>query len=282
VTTDRFIKLKFDAYHYIGNGEEQTIVQKLGVNRKAVLECIASHQDTTCHSDITQRQIVQLTGIGLTTVNKIIQELQDFTYEGKPIIEVKQFYEGKKKRNLYKILPNLLVSQYGERANVSEIETLEEVSVSEFETTKEQRVTKELKEYKEDENMRERMTSKEVVSYFFGLLKDKGIDKKPYYPRLMKQMKAVEPLFSDLINNDIKKVCEIISEQYDSWNSNAQYPLEVSVIGRKWVWERAIKELSKEKEAVSQIETQSVEATKRNEKALSSIMDRIKSKGGNK
>ncbi|MEH7116921.1 hypothetical protein V7128_05765 [Neobacillus vireti] len=293
--SERFVKLKFDAFHFIGKGEEKTIIQKLGFRNKTVFECIASHQDTTCHSNITLEQIAELTGIGMTTVQRAVNELKDFTYEGKPIIEVKDYYDGKKPRNLYKILPNSLVSTFNERfsisnsdileSSISKFEKLETVSISNFEMTKEQTYKEQVlkNNSKEDtETMsRERMTNKQIVSYFNGILKDKGIDKKPSYPRLMKQMKTVELLFAELINNDIKKVCEIVADQYETWGSNSQYPLEVSVIARKWVVERALKELKKEKAAVSQMKEQYVEATKRNDIALSSIMSRIRKKEDN-
>ncbi|MGG3561640.1 hypothetical protein ABES03_08550 [Neobacillus rhizosphaerae] len=292
--SDRFVKLKYDAFHYIGKGETKTIIQTLGFRNKTVFECIASHQDTTCHSNITLEQIAELTGIGLTTVQRAVNELKDFTYEGKPIMEVKDYYDGKKPRNLYKILPNPLVSQFNEKVNISNSEILdssisnseklEPFSASLFEMTKEQTYKEQVLKNNSKEELetmnRERMTNKQIVSYFNGILKDKGIDKKPNYPRLMKQMKIVEPLFSELINNDIKKVCEIVADQYETWGNNSLYPLEVSVIARRWVVERALKELKKEKESVSQMKEQSVEATKRNDVALSSIMARIKRKGG--
>lgn len=287
--TKKFAFTKFEGFTEIGEGETVPMSAKLTAGEFAVLQIIAMFQGVGGYCDTTQEQMSQMLKLSLRTVGTALKGLEDFTYEGQPIVEksTKKNPVSKKEQNVYRLLENKLFGVYGEapvdslHANIAGNETPLQAKIA---YSKEEKITKELKDIKirEDKSVKnEKMTNKQIVSYFVGLLKEKGIDKKPFYPQLMKQMKNIEDLFEPLKNNDIKRVCEIIVEQYESWGTNIQYPLEPNVISRKWVIERALKELTKKKEEVSQIEKQSVEATKRNETSISSIMGRIKkNKGG--
>jgi hypothetical protein len=291
--TRRFVKTKWEGM--FSEEDKASMSKQLKPNEFLVLMSIAMTQDHNGYSDITIKQIMGCVPIGSNkTVNVAIEGLLEFRYEGKPVIEKhkKVGFKGKE-QNVYKLLPNPLFAVYGEETlsvnnthneiPLSVNSTLHDQSLSVNSThTKETSITKEkdIKRIGEDESMKnEKMTNKEIVSHFKGLLEEKGITKKPNYPRLMKQMKTIEPLFKNLINNEIKKVLVIVVENYESWSS-PQYPLEVGVVARKWVIERAIKELDKEKQEESQIQEQTVEATKRQSKAIDSIMSRIKKKGG--
>jgi hypothetical protein len=296
-TTDlskRFVKLKYDGLHYIGEGETQTLAQVLGFRNKAVFECLALHQNELCIADLTIEQIAIMLNTSEGTIKSAIKELEQVKYEGKPILLKTQVGRGRNKQNNYEIMPNPLVSCFGEQFEESlgsnfdlQVESLG----SNFDHTKERLITKE-KELKnkelEDESMREKMTKKEIVSYFNGLLKDKGITKRIHYPVVYKKMENqnIVGMLHELKNNEIKRTLEVIVEEYGQGKIKSnliQYPLDINVLTRKWVVEKAIQimktEKETEKEKESQIEKQSVVAEERQDKAIQSIMSRIK-KGG--
>lgn len=81
---------------------------------------------------------------------------------------------------------------------------------------------------------------------------------------------------SDLKNNEIKRLVEIIVENYESWSSNtAKYPLTIRTLSLEWVQSKARTILEQEKDSESQMVKQTVEGTKRNEQTLSSLMARF-------
>ena len=311
--TQRFVKIKYDGQHYVGEGETQTLAQVLGFRNKAVFECLALHQNDQCKTDLTVDQISEILNMGEATVKRAIKELESVTYEGKHILLKSQVGKGRRQRNTYTILENPLVSLFGEDSlGVKMIPNEDSLSIKmipkqeplgvkmipendslgiKLIPSKENKITKEkdIKEYEEEPSMKvtknienKPMGKKAVVDYFKGLLLDKGIDSKFTYQQVYSVMKkqGVDPLLKEMKNNEIKRTLEVIAEEYESWNSNSQYPLSVKVVGWKWVWERAMKETQKEKESVSQIEEQSVVADRRQNDSINRLKDLIKKKGG--
>lgn len=291
--TTRFIKLKFDAYHFIGEGESEPIAKKLGFRNKAVFECIASHQDMNCISDTTIDQISNLTGISRGTVIKAVQELESFTYEGKPILEKMQFYNGEKKKNLYKILTNPLVSCFNER-DLGEVSSpkfvpLDNSNSPKFVLTKEQS-SKEIKELNNNQSeecsMKRELKNKDIIAVFCEAYEKKNL--APYKRNYKMDNKfttqflqSVQTLDADLKNNEVKRIVEVIVESYPKWQRDLnKYPLTIRTLSYGWVIEKAHVEVKKEKENVSQMVEVSVEATVTTQKSVSSIMDRIKKKQG--
>jgi hypothetical protein len=294
IVTHKFFKIKFDGYFYIGEGEQLTLVQKLGTKLFSIVCCIANFQGAGGHSDLTLDQIAHYTGISRKTVQRELNKLKEFTYEGKPVVEVTEGTFRNKKKLFYRLCSNPVFSVYGE-TNEDNLTLLNEfngvnltpsnaINGVKMTSTKETNITKELitKEIEEDIEMtkRERMSNKEIVSHFKSLIEGKtGEKQKVHYPKVMSMLKKVEGEFDGLINNDIKRLLSIVVENYDSWSS-PEYPLKVEVISRKWVIERAKKELEKSKMELSQMEQQTVVASERQKVALDSIMSRIKKKGG--
>ncbi len=296
----RYVKLKYDGLHYVGEGETQTLAQILGIRNKAVFECIALHQNEECICDLTIDQISSMLGINRGSVITAIKEIEQVRYEGNPVLLKEQVGSGRKKQNIYKVLPNPLVSVYGEKFEPqnslgtkfelqndslgTKFEPITDSLGSKFEHTKETKITKEINNKElEDSSMRD-MTTKEVITEFVESMKKNNKEYKVVWGRDMRLAKAFLSTVTDLKNNEKKKLIEIIVESYDKWSTNtAKYPLQVSTLKIEWIQKKAREELTKEKKQMSQIQEQSVEATKRNDnelKQLSSIMSRIKSKGG--
>jgi hypothetical protein len=291
--TNKFFKIKFDGYFYKGEGEKLTLVQKLGTNLFSIVCCIANFQGQGGHSDLTIDQLTHYTGISRKTVQREVNKLKEFTYEGKPVVEITEGTYRNKKKLFYRLCPNPVFSVYGESNEVNltllnefngvNLTPSNDINGVKMTSTKETNITKELitKEIEEGVNVtRERMSNKEIVSHFKSLIEEKtGEKQKVHYPKVMTMLKKVEGEFDGLINNDIKRLLSIVVENYESWSS-PQYPLKVEVISRKWVLDRAKKELEKNKRELSQMQEQNVVASERQKVALDSIMSRIKKKGG--
>ncbi|UKL30019.1 helix-turn-helix domain-containing protein [Bacillus phage PK2] len=271
--------------------EKEPMSKQLKPNELLVLMAIAMTQDHTGTSDITIKQILQCVPIGSNkTVQTALEGLLEFRYEGNPIlIKGKKTGVNGKEQNTYTLLENPLFAVYGEET-LSVNSTLHDDSLSVNIThTKENKDSKEIIKELEDSSMREKMTKKEIVSYFKELLKDKGVDKRIHYPMVYKKMdnQNIVGMLHELKNNEIKRTLEVIVEEYGQGKIKSnmiQYPLDVNVLTRKWVVEKGIQimraEKNSEKEQRSQMEKQSVEATERQDKAIQSIMSRIKKKGG--
>jgi hypothetical protein len=312
--TKRFFKTKWEGM-FSEDKEKEPMSKQLKPNELLVLMSIAMTQDHTGTSDITIKQIMRSVPIGSNkTVQTALEGLLEFRYEGEPIlVKGKKVGVNGKEQNTYTLLENPLFAVFGESSvnsthNESPLNvnsTLHDNSLSVNIThTKETVITKEkdikrIKELEEPNMTEKKMTKKveqkkmgkkDIVVYFKDLLNEKGIESKFSFPQVYGKMKSqgIDEMFSELKNNEIKRTLEVIVEEYGNGQIKSnliQYPLNIQVITRKWVVEKAIqimnKEKNGEKEKVSQLEQQSVEATKRNEKALSSIMARIKNKGGN-
>jgi hypothetical protein len=282
--------MKFEGMTEIGEGETVPMSAKLSVKALAVLQVIAMFQGAGGHCDTTQEQMSQMLNMSLRSVGEAVKELKYFTYEGKPVIEVttKKNPVTKKEQNVYILKPNKLFGVWGEKPveeSQAEFAGNDTWLQAKSAYTKETKITKEVikDNSKEEPSMKnERMTNKQIVSYFTGLLKDKGIETKFSYPAVMKKMKTVELLFADLINNEIKKVCEVIVAEYGAGEIKSnlnEYPLNIHLLSRKWVVEKAINLVKKEKENSSQMKERSVEDNKVTISSVSRILGR-KKKGG--
>jgi hypothetical protein len=287
----RFVKLKYDGLHYVGEGETLTIAQKLGMRNKVVFETLALHQNEMCVTDLTIDQVAEMLNTSSSTIKTSVKELEKFQYEGKPIMLKSQVGRGRKQQNVYTILPNPLVSTYGEESlGVNSDPKNDSLGVKST-PTKEDMITKEVIN-KKNTGGNNSMSKKFVVTTFRDLLKEKGIEDKFSYPQVYAKMKksGVDPLFEGMKEEQVKNVLTFIVNEYGNGAIKSdliKFPLNIQVVTRKWVVEKAIqlhdKEQKKVEEDMSRIEEQSVEATRRNKKSISSIMDRVKkNKGGNK
>lgn len=129
------------------------------------------------------------------------------------------------------------------------------------------------------------MNKKQVILYFADLLKEKGIEPSFKYPGMYSKMKrsGVTDILMDFQEETIKKILETIVNEYGTGKIRSdliKYPLNMDVITRKWVVERAVQLVSiseaEKRKQESQLEEKRVVSSERQEKAIQSIMERIK------
>lgn len=295
-------------------GEEIPISKLLKPNEFLVLHIIALTQGFGGFSDITQKQMLDSLPIKSNkTLQSAIDGLVEFRYNGEPIIlKTKKRGSNGKEQNVYQLLPNPLFAVYGEKPlsltveythnkeplNVNSTHSLKSLSVNatghnellsvnatHTNVLKDSNVLKNLKECenKEEKDMSREMTSKEVISEFEEAMKTGMKKYKVVWGRDMKMAKAFLESVEDLKNFEKKRLIEIIVNNYEKWSSNsAKYPLQLSTLKIEWIQLKAREELKLELTSKSQIEEQNVEATKRTNVGVSSIMARIKERGGAK
>jgi hypothetical protein len=272
--------------------EDVPMSKQLKPNEFLVLHVIAMTQGAGGYSDITQKQMLESLPIGSNkTLQTAIDGLVEFRYKGKPVIEkTKKKGVNGKEQNVYRLLPNPLFAVYGERPMEKKEESLsvnstlhnEPLSVN-ITHTKEQKITKEkeLKNIKEEQDMTREMSPKEVVTLFVEAMKETNREYKVVWGRDMKLAKSFLSTVEDLKNNEKKEVIKHVVENYEKWSTNsAKYPLQISTLKIEWIQSKARDLMKEEKNKVSQIENQSVVAEERQDKAIQSIMSRIKKKGG--
>lgn len=282
--TKKFVATKWEGMVEIGQGESVPMIKKLTSKEFSVLHAIALFQWEGGRCDSTYEQLAQICPFSRRTVISAVDTLRDFTYEGKPVIEVESTTFKGKQRNVYTLLPNPLFATYGEQlmsesfVSTSEkiaLDTSEEIALSNEVTSKELTNKKNIKEAVN-------MKNKQVIGCFMESYEKKYMNPfKVNWGRDNKFTTKFLKTVTDLTDEEILSLVEIIVENYDKWSTNsAKYPLSIITLSTEWIQKKAREELKKGSEELSQIEERSVVASERQKKSLDSIMSRVKKKGG--
>jgi hypothetical protein len=286
--TDKFAKLKHIGTNKAFNptGEDKPMSAKLSHSQFKVLAMIASFQGEGGLCDSSLGQLAEATGMTEKTVSKAVWELNEFQYDEKQVLIVTEGEFKNRKKLYFHLLPNPLFSVYGETDTVkitvsSEADTVNSSVTSEVDTVRitdsiELKDSKELKDIKNIDLEESRMKNKEVIQSFCEAYEKKTTSSfKIVWSRDNKFTTQFLKTVQDLRNDEIKKLIEIIVENYDKWSTNtAKFPLSIMSLKTEWIQNKARDLLKIEKESLSQIETQSVEATKKNVSSISRILQR--------
>lgn len=270
---------------------ELPLSKQLKPNELLVLQILALTQGAGGYSDITQKQMLECLPIGSNkTLQTAIDGLVAFRLpSGEPIIEKskKKGMNGRE-QNVYKLLPNPLWGVYGEKPMEDDESCVNSTVDSNQSTvnsthTKEEKITKEKELNNTEECSMRELKNKDIITVFCDTYQKVN---QTEYQRNFKMDNKFTTIFlksidADFKNNEIKRIVEIVVENYGKWSTNtAKYPLTIRTLTYDWIVEKAKVEMKKEKESLSQVVEQSVEATKVTQKSVSSIMDRIKKKQG--
>lgn len=290
--TKKFVVTKWEGMVEIGQGETVPMIKKLTSKEFSVLHAIALFQWEGGRCDSTLDQLAQVCPFSRRTVTSAIESLREFTYEGNHVLTVESTSIKGKPRNIYTLLPNPLFAVFGELSTKEkfalENETTKEnfalcngVTKAKIALSKELKDSKELKELKnikEDVNMK----NKQVIGCFMESFEKKYLEPfKVNWGRDNKFTTKFLKTVTDLNDEEILSLVEIIVDNYDKWSTNsAQYPLTVNTLSIEWIQKKAREELKKDSDEQSQIVEETVVAGERQKKSLDSIMSRVKKKGG--
>lgn len=81
------------------------LVRELGKERWLLLTALAAYMDEDGKAYPTQDQLAEDVGMGRRAVTRILKQLKEFTFNGKPIITVEKHGNGFNNNNVYTILP---------------------------------------------------------------------------------------------------------------------------------------------------------------------------------
>lgn len=81
------------------------LVKELKPQRWTTLQAIASYMDENGYCFPTQEQLAERIGWLVQNVNKWVQELEQFRWQGQPILERQFKFNGFSKYTIYRILP---------------------------------------------------------------------------------------------------------------------------------------------------------------------------------
>lgn len=308
--TKKFSFQKWEGMNEIGQGESLPMSKKLKPNQYIVLSAIAMFQGVGGVCNTTQQQLSEVLPYSRESIGKALDSLIEFRYEGQPVLNrTESVGINGKMQYVYTLLPNPLFGVFGEKplseesshhgdplcreSSHHERSLCEETShhtkplCEETRHSKEviskELITKEIVNQKGAESkVTRKMKNNEVIHKFCEAYKLKTLeDYKIVWSRDNKFVTKFLKQTEDLTNNDIKRLIEITVENYDKWSSNtAKYPLTILSLTTEWIQQKARDVLKKEKQESSQMVQRAVEATERNQAAVSSIMDRIRGKGG--
>lgn len=257
---DKFLSIVFNTERNMSTGKDTTDVY-LKVDVKAlrggllrevkgsdltVLIAIASYMNIngTCYP--TQRQLAEVTGMSLTTINRAIKNLLDMAVNGHPVLERKLLGSGSKKSSVYTIF------------DIAPVEDDAEVDPDVTQGTKQNETDKSKKKI-----------AKDYAIYFADKYKEQyGQAYVINYKRDLSLIK--NKLMANFEDDIIIKILDIVIEQYNEKWSNNKYPYPTLSMVCSWLGNKAVEELLKGTEADKETEEliEMAEATANNNSDL--------------
>lgn len=216
------------------------IVKDLKPKNFTVLLAIASFMDAEGNCYPTQRQIAEITGLSLPTVNKAINELLEFKVNDNPIISREFVQQGQFKNSYYTVNPISQIAIFD--GQVKDIET---ESVKENKTSTIKNIALNNKSISNNtitNNSAEATTfknSKEVAVYFADKYREQyGVNYSIVFKRDLPLIKS--KLIGTFTDNQIKTMIDATIEYYDSNWKNHQYPRPTISSMVSWIGQKAL------------------------------------------
>lgn len=193
-----------------------------------VLMAIASYMNIKGECYPTQRQLAEVTGMSLTTINRAIKNLLDIKVNGHSVIERKLIGSGSKKSSIYTIF------------DIAPVETDDAVDpdIIPEETTVATVKPKNARDYAL--YFAERYKEQYGQSYVINYKRDLALIKNK--------------LIANFDEETIIKILDIVIEQYkDKWSNN-KYPYPSLSMVCSWLGNKAVEEILKDKEADTEVD----------------------------
>lgn len=232
------------------------IVKDLKPNNFTVLLAIASFMDAEGNCYPTQRQIAEITGLSLPTVNKCINEILGYKVHDKPLIERKLVHHGQFKNSYYTINPISQIAIFDSEIEEVESEELETYSVKKHLSNPLKDVELNYKSLSNsnsninkdiDSNVKEIETdkipifknSKEVAVYFIEKYREVyGVHCNIAWQRDLSLIK--KKILGNYTNEQIKTMIDVTIEEYDKrWKNDRFHRPTISAMV-SWIGQEAL------------------------------------------
>jgi DNA-binding MarR family transcriptional regulator len=216
------------------------IVKSLKPTNFTVLLAIASFMDEKGNCFPTQRQIAEITGLTLPTVNKAINELLEFTVDGKPILKREFVQVGQFKQSYY------TVTVTGDSSNLNNMFKNPEHNIT---------INKDINNNINNSNsyVKETLTStndstmsdiefnnpKDIAVYFAKKYREKyDVNYNIVFKRDLPLIK--KKLLTTFTSEQIKKMIDSAIEHYDELWKKPSYPRPTIPMMCSWLGEQAL------------------------------------------
>ncbi|WP_304427717.1 helix-turn-helix domain-containing protein [Romboutsia ilealis] len=207
------------------------LLKKVNGSDLTVLMAIASCMNIngTCYP--TQRQLADITGMSLTTINRAIKSLLEITVNGHPVLERRLLGSGSKKSSVYTIFD---IAPVEDEMEVDADVVTQETNPSET-------------------SLEKPKTAKDFAHYFAEKYKDcYGQSYVINYKRDLALIK--NKLMSNFDNEMIIKIIDVTIEEYREHWSNPKYPYPSISMMCSWISNKAVELILKETEQDAETE----------------------------
>jgi DNA-binding transcriptional regulator GbsR (MarR family) len=215
------------------------IVKDLKANKFTVLLAIASFMDAEGNCYPTQRQISEITGMSTPTVNKAINELLDYTVDGKSILKREMVQQGQFKNSYYTVNPISQIAIF--EGQVKEIET-EPVKESLADPLKKFTLNNNQETISNKQDISESITfknSKEVAVYFADRYREQfDVNYNIIFKRDLPLIK--NKLIGTFTDSQIKTMIDVTISEYEARWKNPSFPRPTISAMISWIGQNAL------------------------------------------
>lgn len=210
------------------------LLKEVNGSNLTVLLAIASYMNINGQCYPTQRQLAEVTGMSLTTINRAINNLLDIKVNGHPVMERVLKGSGSRKSSLYTIF------------DIAPVENDEPVDPD---VVPDKEVTQETIEADKPK----KKIARDYANYFAEKYKEQyGVSYVINYKRDLALIK--NKLMANFEEDMIFKILDVVIEQYKEKWSNRKYPYPSISMVCSWLGNKAVEEILKDSEADAETE----------------------------
>ncbi|HBF7594778.1 TPA: helix-turn-helix domain-containing protein [Clostridioides difficile] len=208
------------------------LLKEVNGSNLTVLLAIASYMNINGQCYPTQRQLAEVTGMSLTTINRAINNLLEIKVNGHPVMERVLRGSGSRKSSLYTIFDIAPV----ESDDPVDPDVVNDVTQG---TTQAEKPKKKI--------------ARDYAIYFAEKYKEQyGVSYVINYKRDLALIK--NKLMSNFDDEMIIKILDVVIEQYKEKWSNRKYPYPSISMVCSWLGNKAVEEILKDSEADAETE----------------------------
>ncbi|MDF2010184.1 helix-turn-helix domain-containing protein [Priestia megaterium] len=229
------------------------IVKDLKATNFTVLLAISSFMDAEGNCYPTQRQIAELTGMSVPTVNKAVNELLAFEVDGKSILKRELVQVGQFKNSYYTVNPISQIAIFDGQIQETETDAVKETESSPLKNLSLNN-TQELNPPIQEDQADQFKNAKDVAIYFLQKYEEVyGTTYNIVWARDLGLIK--KKLFSEYSSEQLKKMIDSSIERYESTWKKPAYPRPTIPMMASWLGMQALAVIEDTEKDFKELET---------------------------
>lgn len=214
------------------------IVKDLKATNFTVLLAISSFMDAEGNCYPTQRQIAELTGMSVPTVNKAVNELLAFKVDGKEILKRELIQVGQFKNSYYTVNPISQIAIFDGQIQETETDAVKENKTDSLKNIALNN-NQELEPNKQEGHTDQFKNAKDVAIYF--LQKYEEVYGTAYNIVWARDLGLIKKkLFNEFSSDQLKKMIDSTIERYESTWKKPAYPRPTIPMMASWLGMQAL------------------------------------------